>query len=491
MRRILLVEPNYPNKYPPLGLMKISRYHKEIGDDVTFVKGCFKDIREQIWDRIYVTTLFTFYWDKSIQTIEYYMHSVESVENIFVGGVLATIQYDELENVEEIQGVTIIAGLLDRAGMLDDNNMIVDELTPDYSIINDNELLDYTYPVSNSYICYATRGCIRKCAFCVVHTIEPNYKNYICLTDQVRSIEEEYGPKRDLLLMDNNILASNEFVRIIDEIKELGYGIGENLFRYQKNGRNITVRRYVDFNQGIDARLLTEEKAKKLSEIAIKPLRIAFDHANDSYVKLYTEKIRLSASLGMKNLSNYVLFNFEDTPEDLYKRLEINVSLNEEFAANKKTEGTKIFSFPMRYSPITGEGSHGRKFVGEHWNWKYIRTIQCILNATHGVVGPKRSFFNRSFGSTIDDFKLLLVMPEDYIVYRAKYEDNGQTGAWKKLYFELLEKYGKEHLIEYFKNSYVEKEMFDTSPNDIKNLLRHYKVKNGNRVVRDKEYNVC
>ena len=46
-RQILLVEPNYKNKYPPMGLMKISTYYKNLGDHVTFFKG---DLRELVLD---------------------------------------------------------------------------------------------------------------------------------------------------------------------------------------------------------------------------------------------------------------------------------------------------------------------------------------------------------------------------------------------------------------------------------------------------------
>lgn len=61
--RVLLVEPNYKNKYPPMGLMKISTYHKMLGDEVRFVKGYDHEVDEETWDRIYVTTLFTFDFD--------------------------------------------------------------------------------------------------------------------------------------------------------------------------------------------------------------------------------------------------------------------------------------------------------------------------------------------------------------------------------------------------------------------------------------------
>ena len=44
MRKILLIEPNYKNKYPPIGLMKIATYHRILGDNVTFFKGEMKDL---------------------------------------------------------------------------------------------------------------------------------------------------------------------------------------------------------------------------------------------------------------------------------------------------------------------------------------------------------------------------------------------------------------------------------------------------------------
>lgn len=43
MRNVLLIEPNYKNKYPPIGLMKLATYHKLLGDNVVFYKGELKD----------------------------------------------------------------------------------------------------------------------------------------------------------------------------------------------------------------------------------------------------------------------------------------------------------------------------------------------------------------------------------------------------------------------------------------------------------------
>ncbi|HHT9107578.1 MAG TPA: cobalamin-binding domain-containing protein [Candidatus Wunengus sp. YC64] len=450
---ILLVEPPYKNKYPPLGLMKISAFHKERGDEVHFVKGLNKQIRSQIWDRIYITTLFSFYWDKTIETIKYYEFSVKDPQNLFIGGPMATILADEIENAT---GFKPVKGLLNQKGKVRfPNDHLIDGLVPDYSML---EQIDYKYPASNAYFAYMTRGCVRRCPFCVVYVIEPEYVPYIPLKKQVALTTEKFGEKKDLLLLDNNVLASAEFDKIINEIKDIGFHKGARL-----NGRF----RYVDFNQGIDLRLLTKDKMKKLAEIPIKPLRIAFDRF--SLKEKYVKALRLAAECGIKYLSNYILFNYDDSPDEFYQRLRINIDLNEEF--ERAGYSTRIWSFPMKYSPILGEHGKDRKFVGKNWNPRYLRSIQCILNATHGVVGPKRKFFEAAFGKNKNEFKKLLLMPDNYIIYREDHKKNG-AADWNNLYNTLSSKQKEEF------RSFVYSNRFDSDicskyP-EVNKLLSHY-----------------
>ncbi len=467
MADILLLEPDYKNKYPPLGLMKISTYHKQKGDDVTFFKGKSKALQSHPWDRIYISTLFTFYWNKTIDTIKYYRNSVKSYSDVYVGGVMATLLAHEIA-VET--GATVVRGLLDKPGMLGEDKVIIDSLPPDYSIIypETNPHLDYNYPTNDSYIAYTTRGCIRKCHFCAVHKIEPDYKAYFSLKDQIKHIKENYGEKRNLLLLDNNVLASEKFNQIVADIVNLGFAKGAK-FTYEKNGRKVSVDRHVDFNQGIDARILTEDKMELLSKIAIKPLRIAFDDIK--YRKIYIEKVRLAAKCCIESLSNYILFNFEDRPEDFYERLKINIELNEEFA--KQGLKSRIWSFPMKYSPLEGEYCKNRKHVGNFWDKKLLRGIQCVLLATHGVVGPRRPFFERAFGKDITEFKQILYMPENYIIYREEHE-KGPSSEWKKQ-FNSLSKKQENDFIDIIKDNKFDESIYSkTKDYKIKNLLSHY-----------------
>ena len=390
--KILLVEPSYKCKYPPLGLMKLSAFHKQRGDHVVFVKGLVKEKKDSVWDRIYISTLFSFYWDITIKTINYYESSVKDLNNYFIGGPMATIMADE---IEEVTGFKPVQGLLNVKGKIKlPEDHLIDNIVPDYDIL---EQTDYKYVSDDAYFTYTTRGCVRKCTFCAVPIIEPFYNEYIPIKNQIKTIEKKYGTKKDLLLLDNNVLASPSFEKIINEIKELGFSKDAIL-----NGKS----RYVDFNQGVDLRKLTKQKMKLLSEIAIRPLRIAFDDIR--YKDQYINVINMAAEYGILNLSNYILYNYNDTPKDFYERLKINVDLN-------KKLGTKIFSFPMKYIPVKNKD---RMHVGKYWNPRFLRGVQCILHVTRGIVSPSKSFFEAAFGRNFSEFEKILLMPDSYIMYR-------------------------------------------------------------------------
>lgn len=568
-RRVLLIEPNYKNKYPPLGLMKLASYHKMRGDHVRFYKGdirdfivdlyadeaisifskidsginwnnnkkdigiyirygrkasfeylikltCFgpllgswlsyfskayrsKKIIDSIrWDRICISTLFTFYYSITIDTINYSKNLLKEGGEILIGGVMATVIPKEIETAT---GIKPICGLLDKPGILDiGDSLVIDELPPDYSIL---EEIEYKYPENDAYYGYTSRGCIRKCKFCAVPILEPKYNNFISLSDKIKKVEEKFGGRKNLLLLDNNVLASDKFNLIIEEIKLSGFfngatfvepnrleiainslKSGDNILGYRKSAFDILKKlrkkltgqariqlesvlseanfseeylptkeqflniydkiadmyeskrnknpkkRYVDFNQGIDARLITEEKMELLSSIPIRPLRIAFDSVKDA--DIYEKAIRLAKKYNINHLSNYILFNFQDEPVELYQRLRLNVLLSEELDLH-------IYSFPMRYSPIfdDNDSHHNRNFIGEKWNKKFIRAVQCILNATKGKVGRKREFFEASFGINENKFFEILWMPESYILYREMYEKNGYTQSWRDIFYSL------------------------------------------------------
>lgn len=621
-RKVLLIEPNYSNKYPPIGLMKLATYFRNRGDEVVFFKGDLKQfVIERIalnciaeckqlapeidwdsyclsiynyirtrktssldgvdysssqynlllegkiidaknyywsgewkkhpeWDFVGVTTLFTFYWTITIETIEFAKLLVKPDGRLMVGGVLASIQPKE---IQKATGVFPHIGVLSTPGEIDEGDtQIIDELPLDYSIL---EEIDYEYPMSNAYYGYTSRGCIRKCPFCAVSILEPHFIPYIPLKERISGIIDKYGEQKDLLLMDNNILASPDFEEIIHEIIECGFGKGdkyiqpnifnkafenleegindraykrkcfreiqklydklkgksedafivyramddfqirdiatvskENLLQaypilkpvYDKHFRPTPRQRYVDFNQGVDARLFNEDNVKLLASIAIRPLRIAFDDLKSR--PAYEKAVRLSVNAGIKDFSNYLLYNYKDTPEELYIRLRINVDLCDEL-------GVSIYSFPMKYHPIHSEitdgidYSHNRDFIGEHWNRKYIRAIQAILNSTKGKVGKGTSFFEEAFGRDLEEFKELLEMPETFILYRFFFKWLDEVNAfgpehwrmcWRKCMASLDES-TKEEVLDIIHSNNFDNEIIGKFDNPlIKELFGYY-----------------
>lgn len=608
-RNVLLLEPNYKNKFPPIGLMKLATYFRLRGDNVVFYKGDLKEflinditsdcveklsqmdssinwklradkianyiryrkradledigledsayaillapwvdyyknyyhkklyLNNPKWDWIGVTTLFTFYWDITIQTIMFAKNLVKDPKNIMVGGVLASIQPEE---IEAATGIKPHCGTLHTPykDIDDDNPYIIDELPLDYSILDE---IDYEYVDSGAFFSYATRGCIRRCAFCAVPTLEPKFQPYLPLKERIDRTKRLYGDQQNLLLMDNNVLASKMLPQIIEDIRSCGFVPGAkfiepNMYKIairnlrlglndrayirkgwkllkqlndwkslnaetrtqiysirEKNGllslltctkealihtyKDFAIYfenkyakqkgrlRYVDFNQGVDARLFNEEKVKLLAQIPVRPLRIAFDDIKTE--SDYTNALKLSVNNGLKDFSNYLLYNFKDRPEDLYHRMRINVQLCEEL-------NVSIYSFPMKYHPIRDEHSHDRDYIGEHWNRKYIRAVQAILNATKGKIGRGVSFFEKAFGKNEEGFMELLIMPETFLLFRFFFEHLGYTDQWRKAMASLSLEERNIILPIIFKNKFTDIEDLSVN-NNIKYVLSFYK----------------
>lgn len=430
-RNILLIEPGYKNKYPPLGLMKIAQYHgpNGKGDNVRFIKSNDASVLRTNWDRVYVTTLFSFEWKRIAVAIDFALEAASGLaERVFVGGIAASLMHGRFVNEPRWKGIRFIKGLLDGppsialqlddfAGELysnDTDGTSIEDQIPDYSILDQ---VDYRYPVIDAYFAYASRGCIRKCSFCGVPKLEGELRDTESLAAVVRGIDRLYGPKKDLILMDNNVVASAKFREIIAEIRDLGFTPGAKLMR----GKTAVLRR-VDFNQGVDARILCKDPMflRELASICIKPLRIAFDHLGVR--KPYEQAIRYSRDVGLIELSNYMLYNFHDSPMDLFERMRLNVTLNEEL-------GIRIFSFPMRYQPTDlPERTH----VGEKWSRYVLRSMQIILQATHGVVSGSPAFFRRAFGDTYDQFADILIRPHRFIFNRDWYESLGGRAEFEE-----------------------------------------------------------
>ncbi len=452
------------------------------------------------------------------------------------------------DEVEAATGIKPFVGLLNTPGDIDpDNDFIIDELPLDYSIL---EEIDYVYPANNAYFAYMTRGCVNNCKFCAVPKLEPKYCDYINLKQRIEHTDKRFGARKDLLLLDNNVLASKCYNQIIDEIRDCGFGIGATysppneyeimidnlrdsyndrayirkaisiykeiikklkdedektelylkleeahcLYYYTASKKDILAldeyirplydkthkpskrKRIVDFNQGIDSRLITEANMDKLAEVNIYPLRIAFDHWNlrDTYEK----SIRIAVKSGIKNLSNYLLYNFEDKPEELYFRLRLNVDLCEEL-------GASIYSFPMKYHPINDkEFFMNRDYIGKHWNRKFIRAIQAVLNSTKGKIGRGIEFFEEAFGRDVGEFMKILWMPETFIIYRRIYDANLRARLANR--YTTVTKHDCDLTSEWWEKF---KALTSEKLEKAKSIIALNKFKDGDYLCEDKEIN--
>jgi hypothetical protein len=175
-------------------------------------------------------------------------------------------------------------------------------------------------PHHNSNATFTSRGCIRRCSFCAVPIIEGE-------------LRELPTWERKPIVCDNNLLACSRthFDRVVDSLKGLSG---------------------VDFNQGLDARLLTQHHLERLTELNLLAVRFAWDHtASESAVMDAIQRTRV-AGIPKSKINVYVLMGYDDTPDDATYRLEAIKAMG-------------LMPFPMRYQPLNAVVKDA--YVGEHW----------------------------------------------------------------------------------------------------------------------------
>lgn len=322
--KILLVEPDYYTKYPPLGLMKLASYHRSLGNQVKIVRGTNNNPNFNP-DRIAITSLFTYAWEPVHDAIKYY-HGLFPDAKIEVGGIYASIMPDNIRS--EFSFVEVHEGLHEEA----------EHYPPSYDILADVE----KWKDWDSSIIFTSRGCIRSCPFCIVPKIEGNIRpiptnvwNYI------------YPRHKKIVLWDNNFLASPDWKIAIKALQETGLKI--------------------DFNQGLDARLIDEDKARMLADLRMPMLRMAYDLAGEK--KAVTNAVNLLEEYGIKrrNILFYTLYNFYDdtqsfgdTPYTFLARVKDILELG-------------CVSYPMRFEPLYSLKKN--QYVSPLWTAKRLTDI--------------------------------------------------------------------------------------------------------------------
>jgi len=295
-KHILLVRPKYYSAYPPLGLLKLSAYHKKLGDTTELVYGTEEPNNAEP-DKIYVTSLFTWAWEPVWETIRYHLSKFPNSE-LWLGGLYASLM-PEHAALSGVNPKHIFKGIFREAECL----------CPDYDLVPEWNKR------SKASIVFATRGCIRSCTFCGVSRIEGK------LNSERNSIKDLLWPGHTkVIFFDNNFLASKSWETVLSEVRDLGLS--------------------VDFNQGLDARLVTEEVAKKISEVKIdRFVRISYDTSEMGPAVKRAIEFLDSSGIKRRNILVYLLYNFTDSPQDLFLRI-------------KNVLSWGAVAYPMRFQPV-------------------------------------------------------------------------------------------------------------------------------------------
>lgn len=259
VKKIGLIDVDGHN-FPNLPLMKISAWHKAQGDSVEWYDPMFSPHM----DKVYVSKVFSFSPD-----FDYF---IDADEVSYGGSGYCISLVNGKEVYDKSKDILLPAE--------------IEHIYPDYSL----------YGITDTAYGFLTRGCPRGCHFCHVEAKEGR-RSY-----KVADLNEFWNGQKNIVLCDPNILACREWKDLLQQL--------------------IDSKALVDINQGLDIRLMTEEKAEMLKQVKIKQWHFAWDRYQDKEkivpkFKMFKE----ITNINERNLIVYVLCNYDTTLEQDLERI--------------------------------------------------------------------------------------------------------------------------------------------------------------------------